>query len=251
MAYPTEISIDDFYYNEQFRKHIVQFMAIFSTLKVSTGKNDNNSSSNLIEVPITYGSRDRVVDGVLSDNTQNKLLKLPAMAAQVTGITIARDRLVGQGTERRQVKLKRGGTIPDDLQQFTTLKPVPYEIEMELSILVTNTNHHFQILEQILLLFNPSISIQMSDSYGDQSSKSEIFLQSIGIEENYPAGEDRRIIASSIIFSFVTHLSAPVDLRNEIIKQINIRVGAAFNTADINFENLDPIVIDTSGYIPD
>ena len=67
METPT---LGNYYYNEQFKKHIVQFMAIFSGLKVSSGKNDFNSASNLITVPVVYGSRDRVVSHIFSEQTQ-------------------------------------------------------------------------------------------------------------------------------------------------------------------------------------
>ena len=203
-------SVEDYFYNEQFRKHIVQFMAIFAGMKVSVGKNDFNSDSNLIEVPIVYGSRDRVVSHIFSENTQNKMLKLPIMSANVVGIALANDRLAGQNTERKEVKLKRGGIIPDDLQQVTTLKPVPYTVDMELALNTSNTDHHFQLLEQIFLLFNPSIQLQVDDDYGNTASILEVFLQSVNLEENYPAGNDNRIISSSIQFQYVMYLASPI-----------------------------------------
>jgi hypothetical protein len=114
-------SVNQYFYQGQFRSHIQQFMAIFAGMKVSVGKNDFNSATDLIEVPIVYGSRDRVVSHIFAENTQNKMLRLPIMSCNVTAIDIARDRLAGQNTERKEVKLKRGGMIPDDLQQVTTL----------------------------------------------------------------------------------------------------------------------------------
>lgn len=243
-----DISLDNFYYNNQLTKHIVQFMAIFTNLKVSIGKNDSNSASNLIEVPIVYGSRDRVVSHIFSEQTQNKMIKLPVMSAQIISIDLARDRLAGQGQERKEVKLKRGGVIPDDLQQHTMLKPVPYEIQMELSINTSNTDHHFQILEQILILFNPSIQIQVSDTYGNQQSHLEVFLQSIGLEENYPAGTDNRIMSSIITFAYVMYLASPVNLRNEIIKEIQLRIAAVTDTTTIDVENIVPFVVNADGW---
>jgi hypothetical protein len=240
METPT---LGNYYYNEQFKKHIVQFMAIFSGLKVSSGKNDFNSASNLITVPVVYGSRDRVVSHIFSEQTQNKILRLPIMSAQLTGIVLATDRLAGQNQERKEIKLKRGGAIPDDLQQHNMLKPVPYEIQMELAINTSNTDHHFQILEQLLLLFNPSLQIQVSDAYGDQQSIIEVFLRNVGLEENYPAGTDDRIVSSVIQFSYVMYLASPVNLRNEIIKEIQIRIGTANDVNSINYNGIDPFII--------
>ena len=248
----TDISLDNYFYNNQFRKHIVQFMAIFSGLKVSVGKNDLESQTNLMEVPVIYGSRDRVVSHIFSENTQNKMLRLPIMGAQLIALQIASDRLSGQNQERKTVHLKRGGSIPDDLQQHTMLKPLPYEVTMELSINTTNTDHQFQMLEQILLLFNPSLQIQVSDAYGDQQSILEVFLGGINLEENYPAGTDSRIVSSTLIFTFIMYLSGPVNLRNEIIKSIIVRIGAFNNAtgspASINEGNVDPFIISADGW---
>ncbi len=243
----TDVSVENYFYSQQFRKHIIQFMAIFAGMKVSVGKNDFDSESNLIEVPIVYGSRDRVVSHIFSENTQNKMLRLPIMSAQVVGITPALDRMAGQNTERKEIKLKRGGVIPDDLQQITVLKPVPYTVDMELSINTSNTDHHFQILEQIFLLFNPSLQIQVSDAYGNTSSIIEVLLQGVNLEENYPAGTDNRIISSTMLFQYVIYLAAPANLRNEIIKSIQIRLTAGDNIVDVDFNGINPFIIDTTG----
>lgn len=242
-----DISLENYYYNSQFRKHIIQFMAIFSGLKVSIGKNDFNSENNLIEVPVVYGSRDRVVSHIFSSQTQNKMLKLPMMSAQFISMELAVDRLSGQNQERKEVKLKRGGSIPDDLQQHSLLKPVPYRVTMELGINTSNTDHHFQVLEQILLLFNPSLQIQVSDTYGNMQNIVEVFLGSINLEENYPAGTEQRIVSSTLNFEFVMYLSAPVNLRNNIIKEIQLRISASNDISQdpslINKNKIDPFII--------
>lgn len=248
----TDVSVENYYYNSQLRKHIVQFMAIFSGLKVSVGKNDFASQTNLMTVPVVYGSRDRVVSHIFSNQTQNKMLRLPMMSAQLTGLELFTDRLSGQNQERKEIKLKRGGAIPEDLQQHTMLKPVPYQISMELSINTSNTDQHFQMLEQILLLFNPSIQVQVSDAYGNQQSIIEVFLQSINLEEDYPAGTDTRIVSSTLLFTYCMYLSGPVNLRNEIIKEIQIRLSVtddlSVTPSIINEGNLDPFIITTENW---
>jgi hypothetical protein len=243
----TDISLENYYYDNQLRNHMVQFMAIFSGLQVSVGKNDFGSQTNLISVPIMYGSRDRVVSHIMSNQTQNKMLRLPTMSAQLMGMELHVERLSGQNTERKEIKLKRGGVIPDDLQQHSMLKPIPYKITMELGLNVSNTDHHFQLLEQILLLFNPSLQIQVSDAYGNQASVIEVFLESINLDEDYPAGAEVRIVSSSLVFSYTLYLSAPVNLRDEIIKSIKVRVAASTESgltpASINDGIIDPFII--------
>ena len=246
-----DIALDNYYYNQQLRKHIVQFMAVFGGLKVSVGKNDFGSETNLMTVPIVYGSRDRVVSHILADQTQNKVLRLPAMSANIIDMQIFTDRLAGQNQERKDIKLKRGGTIPDDLVQHSMLKPVPYDVTMELSINASNNDQHFQILEQILLLFNPSIQLQVSDAYGNQQSYIEVILRNISMDENYPAGTDDRIVSSTLTFSHVMYLSGPVSLRDEIIRSIQVRVSSTLSggtPSDINEGIVDPFIITTENW---
>ena len=249
MTSETDKSLENFFYNSQLKKSFVQFMAIFTGMQVSTGKNDFNSATNLIRVPIMHGSRDRVVSYIFQEQTQNKMLRLPIMSAQMTGVRIARDRLSGQNQVKDTVKLKRGGMLPDDLQHMQQLKPVPYEITMELSINTSNTEHHLQMLEQIFLLFNPSLQIQLSDTFGDQAAVMEVELQDIALEENYPAGQDQRIVSSALTFTYVLYLSGPVNLRNEIIKQIQVRFGEIENgQIAINPGNIDPFSISADNW---
>ena len=245
----TDISLENYFYNSQFKRSFVQFMAIFSGLKVSIGKNNNNSASDFISVPIVYGSRDRVVSYIFQEQTQNKMLRLPAMSATMTSVRLARDRLGGQNQVRKDVKLRRGGSIPNDLNQHSMLKPVPYEVTMELSINTSNTDNQLQMLEQILLLFNPSLQIQVSDAFGDQTAIMEVELQDITLDENFPAGNDNRIISSMLTFTYIMHLSGPVDLRDEIIKEIKVRFGQIDESGSgVNTSTIDPFVISANNW---
>jgi len=245
----TDISLENYFYNGQFKRSFVQFMAIFSGLKVAIGKNDKNSATNLIEVPIAWGSRDRVVSYIFQEQTQNKMLRLPAMSAMMTSVRLARDRLAGQNQIRKEVKVRRGGVIPDDLNQHSMLKPVPYEVTMELSINTTNTDNQLQMLEQIFLLFNPSLQIQVSDAFGDQTAVMEVEMQDITLDENFPVGNDNRIISSMLNFTYVMYLGGPVDLRDEIIKEIQVRFGAIDEFGiNINASGIDPFIISANNW---
>ena len=245
----TDISLENYFYNSQLKRSFVQFMAIFSGLKVSIGKNKFDSATNLIEVPIVYGSRDRVVSYIFQEQTQNKMLRLPTMSAAMTSIRLSRDRLAGQNQIRKEVKVRRGGTIPDDLVQHSMLKPVPYEVTMELSINTSNTDSQLQMLEQIMLLFNPSLQIQLSDVFGDQTAIMEVEMQDVNLDENYPAGNDERIISSALTFTYIMNLSGPVDLRDEIIKEIKVRFGNIDEFGiNVNSGDIDPFVISANNW---
>ena len=139
-----------FFYDEQIRENILQFMAIFAGLKVQIGKLDDREAS-LIPVHLTYGAKDRVVAHIIGEGTQNKPLRLPAMSAYMNGIDLAQDRRKGVGVVRRKVFMPSGGQFPTDIETVEQLMPVPYNTNVELSIFTSNRDEHLQILEQIFI----------------------------------------------------------------------------------------------------
>lgn len=217
-------SLNDYYFQDQIRKYLIQFTAIFSGMQVSIGKNDFNSSTNLIKVPIGLGSKDRVVAHILADNNPNMPIKLPAMAAEITSVEMAVDRMKGQGTTHTHVTRERGDVFPDDLKTVTKLMPIPYRFMAELNILTSNRLHKYEILEQIFLLFRPDLRFYTSDDADDWTAINYVRLNDIILEENYPAGSDKRILSTSINFQFLAYMSAPYLIREQVIQKIKTRI---------------------------
>lgn len=218
-------SENSYYYNNQLKSYILQFMAIFTGLFVKVGKSEQENER-LISVPVFYGAMDRVVAALLQENTQNKPIRLPCMSVYATGLDLATDMMHGTGVERRNVFVPTGGLVPDDVQVVHQLMPVPYRLTIDLTIYASNTDQHFQILEQILLLFNPSLQLQVSDSLFDWARLSTVELKNIDFEQNYPSSTDRRIIQSTLRFETIVRISAPADVRKDFVEKIYARIGA-------------------------
>ncbi len=237
----TDISLENYYYAKQIRSYIIQFMAIFSGLKVAIGKNDFNSQTNLISVPIIYGTMDRVVAAIKTENTQNKPIRVPIMAAKEISIDQAPELRHGVGTTIKHVSLPLGESLPNGLRVIEKYMPIPYKLNMELSVIVSNTDQKFQIMEQILMLFDPSVQIQTSDAYQDWTKLTTVTMESgVNFEENNPPGTERRLLTSVIAFSMPIYISPPVNLRSDIIKKIRLRIDTAMqseNVYEVAYEN--------------
>ncbi len=214
--------INTYYYDEQFKKFITQFSAIFSGLQVMTGKRETGSIE-VLDVPIRYGSIDRVVASIKGANTQNKVLTLPIMSSYLLGIDLAPERRKGVGAEDRKTYLPAGGVYPDDLKVSVRTMPIPYNLTFELAIYASNTDQMFQILEQILIVFDPTLQIQMNDSEFDWSRNCNIELTGLSPEENYPIGPERRIIVWNLNFTMGVWITPPMDVKKEIVQKIIIR----------------------------
>lgn len=219
-------SVTNFYYAQQLKHYAIQFMAIFADMQVMSGKNDYNSQSNLIHVPIKYGSMDRVVGAIKANNTQNTMMRVPIMAANLIDFDIAKEKMAGQGTGDRHVYLPTGSVFPDDLKVVYRRKHIPYNAIFELSVLTSNKDQQFQIMEQICLLFDPILQFQTSDDEFNASKITVVELKSITFDENYPSGADKRYIQTNFTFETPFYLSAPYDVRTEVVKKIMLRLEA-------------------------
>lgn len=222
------MAITEFWYNKQLRNYLKQFCSIFTGMQVITGA-DADGIPNIYSVPIVIGSRDRVVQGIMSGNTLNKPFSLPMMSANLQGLELAPERRKGVGTVDKKVYLPVGGVFPDDLKLNQRVMPIPYNMNMELAIYASNTEQMHQIIEQILLLFDPVLQIQISDALFDWTKITTVELTGINNEETYPIGTDRRTIVWSFNFIVQIYISAPMDIREDYIREINIRFGSLDN----------------------
>lgn len=212
-----------YFYQRQFKKHILQFMEIFRGLEVKTGIT-RDGTVKTIEVPISYGSMDRVAAAITSGNTQNLPLRLPTMTAYMTSLDLASNLFKGIDTEKSMAYTPRGGVFPNDTKTISQIMPIPFTMSLDLHIYSNNFDTQMQILEQILVLFNPSIQIQTSDASFDGSKITKIDLKSISTEENFPIGSERRIITNTLSFETVVYLTAPSMIKNDRIRDIKIRI---------------------------
>jgi hypothetical protein len=215
--------ISYYYYDGQLRKYLLQFCNIFTGLKVQTG-NGECDVPEFMSVPIRIGSRDRVTAAIEAGNTQNKPISVPMMVANMTNLDMSPNRK-GVGVVDKKVYLPTGGVYPDDLRTAVRIMPIPYVMSVELALIASNTQQLHQILEQLLVLFDPMLQIQTSDGAFDWTKLTNVMLTSIANEENYPIGGDRRLITWALGFEMPIYLSTPLDIRDEVVRKISIRYG--------------------------
>lgn len=216
--------ISHFWYDGQLRQYLLQFVSIFHGLQVQTGIGECDVPE-MISVPIVIGNRDRVVAALMSGNTQNRVFSLPTMAAYMTGLQPADARRRAPGMVDQRVTMKAGGIFPDDLTVVKRVMPVPYDMTLELTIYASNTQQMHQILEQILVLFNPDLQIQKSDGPFDWTKLTNVTLTDITNEENYPAGSDRRMIVWTLSFLMPIWLGLPMGVKDDLVRKIIVQIG--------------------------
>lgn len=224
-------SIQGYFYNRQIKRYLGAFMTIFNGIKIETGLRADGSTR-FIEVPVVYGSKDRVAAAVVADNTQNALVRLPMMSAYMRSLTLAHNRMKGQGLERTSTYVPQGGVLPDDVVSLKQRMPIPYDMGVELCVYTTNMDTHCQILEQIMMIFDPSVEIERSDANFDWAKNIVVTIEDVDFDENYPAMADRRKIQTNIRFTMPIWIESPASYKNDVVKTVKLRIQAMTDLAD-------------------
>ena len=210
-----------FFYDEQIRRFLLQFTRIFSNFEVEYGREEDGSFA-LYRVPVRYGDASRQAQTVLQNNSANNMPATPLMTFYVTGLNYARDRIQDPTfVEKRNIRQRTWDT---ETQTYDTtqsnaftierMMPVPFNLEVQLDIWTSNTNQKLQILEQILTLFNPSLEIQSTDNYLDWTSLSVVNLERTQwSSRTIPVGTEDPIDISSIGFSMPIWISPPAKVK--------------------------------------
>lgn len=242
-------TFDTFWYDSQFVKSLIEFMAIFSGMKIQIGKNSFNSQTNKIIVPIRRGNADRVVNAIISKGSNASPLQLPIMSAEIVQIEKIPERQKGRESVIREPYLPVGGDIVDDVKIVYKKTPTPYIIHFDLSILTSNDDQKFQILEQILTVFDPNIQIQLSDDIFQWNKIQDVILDDIQMDSKYPYGTDQKIISTTLNFSSVVYLQVPIQYKSNFIKSIKLRLESFANDADLYNKFVESTINPEEGYV--
>ena len=115
--------------------------------------------------------------------------------------------------------------------------PVPYNLTIQVDIWTTNTDTKLQILEQLMILFNPSLQLQSNDNPLDWSNVFEVELQDITwSSRSVPAGVDEQLDISTLTFLVPIWISPPAKVqRQKIIQSIVADIHKVQDVSNLGF----------------
>jgi len=210
-----------FFYDQQIRRFLLQFIRAFSNFQVEFGK-DRNGNTTLVTVPVRYGDATRIVSNIIKENSENKINPSPMISCYVSAMEYSVDRRQEPTfVDKRHIRMRK---FNQDTGEYTTQQgnafsverhmPVPYNLTMTVDIWTSNTNQKLQLLEQILVLFNPALEIQSTDNYLDSGSLSYIELeQTTWSSRAVPVGVDEQIDIATLQFKMPIWLSPPAKVK--------------------------------------
>ena len=204
------------FYDGQIRRYTTQMMRILSNFPVKDG------DGVVKDVPVMYGDLTRQVANIIRENSENKLPSAPRISVYITALELDKDRLTDATYTRktnireRQYDETAKEYINTEGKSYTVerLIPTPYLMRVNADIWASNTDQKLQILEQILVLFNPSLEMQTTDNFIDWTSITAVILENVQwSSRSIPVGIDTEIDIATLSFSVPIYISPPTKVR--------------------------------------
>jgi hypothetical protein len=203
------------FYDGQIRRYLTQTIRVFSNFVVKY------ADGTLHRVPVMYGDPDRQVASILRGNSENKTNSVPKIAVYVSGLDIDKDRLADPSfvskVHIRERDVENGAYTSTQGKNYTVerLMPTPFKLTMKIDIWSANTDQKLQILEQILVLFNPSLELQTNSNYIDWTALSVLNLNTINwSSRSVPVGTDSANDIATLTVDTPIWISPPAKVKH-------------------------------------
>lgn len=136
-----------YFYNELTKKYIVIVGSLFDGYRIlKDGK--------FIKIPVSYGGKDKMIQRYLRRDISFKGIQmtLPRIAYEFKHFYY--------DNERKLNRIYEFASGNDSMSKITQYTPVPYNIDIDVSVLSNKINDSNQILEQLIPIFTPDIKIK-------------------------------------------------------------------------------------------
>jgi|TARA_B100001094_G_scaffold24113_1_gene20366 hypothetical protein len=225
-----------FWYDQQIRRYLLQFVRIFNGFQVKSGqKNAGGTSSEVYKtVPMRYADMSRLVAHVLRGNTENAINSTPFMTCNIANLNVARERRHDPKlVSAQQVQERKYDSMNDqytaELGNTYTVErymPVPYDLTINVDVWCSNTEQKLQLLEQVLTLFNPTVELQANTNPLDWTNITVVELIDIQwSSRSVPQGVDTQLDIATLIFQVPIWINPPAKVKKQtIINQIINRI---------------------------
>ena len=164
----------------------------------------------------------RQVAQIIKKGSENTLIAAPQISCYITNIAYDRERMQNpyyidkKHIREREYDATTGQYTGAPGQSHTVerIMPTPFAITFRADIFTTNTDQKLQILEQLLVLFNPALELQTTDNFLDWTSLSYVELTNINYTSRaIPQGIADEIDVASLDFTTPIWLSPPAKLK--------------------------------------
>lgn len=232
-----------FFYDKQIRRYIQQFIRLFSGFSVQMGYNEDKLPI-YQTVPVRYGDINRMAAHIQRENSENMTNTVPFISCYVNNLEMAPDRRQYQGNvEKVQVFEKK---FDETSQKYTNEvgnkytierhQPVPYFLDMNCDVWTSNTDQKLQLLEQLLVLFNPTLNIRTTDNPFDWTSLAYVEMTNLNWSSRSVGSTiDDMIDVSTLTFKIPILITPPAKVKQQ--KLIYNVINELYSLDDTDLDN--------------
>lgn len=214
------------FFHDLIRKYVATFGTLFNDIKLRR-TNRLGAVTQTIEVPLTYGPRDKFVTRLQQDSDLNSQvgITLPRISFEIVRMGFDPSRQLPATN-----KIIHDGTANKVKRVFTQ---VPYDIQFALNVYTMTNEDGVRIVEQILPFFVPQFAptVQLLEE-PDMRMDIPIILNGITTQDLYDgAFEQRRVLVHTLDFLMKGYMIGPVVEKPLILfANTNFRIDG-FNSA--------------------
>lgn len=214
------------FFHDLIRKYVATFGTLFNDIKLRR-TNRLGAVTQTIEVPLTYGPRDKFVTRLQQDSDLDSqvAITLPRISFEIVRMGFDPSRQLPATN-----KIIHDGTANKVKRVFTQ---VPYDIQFALNVYTMTNEDGVRIVEQILPFFVPQFAptVQLLEE-PDMRMDIPIILNGITTQDLYDgAFEQRRVLVHTLDFLMKGYMIGPVVEKPLILfANTNFRIDG-FNSA--------------------
>ncbi len=210
------------YYHGITRKLIVAVGNLLSGIKIER-KNSSNIVEQIIDVPISYGNKEKWLQKLTEDPNLDKrvMITLPRIGFEMVGMEYDPSRKLNKITQFRSCQIGSNGNVP------FSYAPVPYNINFMVYVMTKTQDDALQIVEQILPFFSPQyiITVNLIPDLGIVQDI-PFNLNSVDINDTFEGPmETRREIVYTLSFTAKTEFMGPINKDDaKVILHTKVRI---------------------------
>ena len=210
-----------YFYDQQIRRFLLQFAKLLSSWNVSKGK-DPQGNDILVRVPVMYGDASRQAANIISNNTASNLPSAPLITYYISGIEYDQKRTQDPYfIDKLNVRQR---TYNESTQSYETtqgqaytverIMPVPYTLRITVDFWTSNYQQKLELIEQLGVLFNPSLELQSTDNFIDWTSLTVVYQDGLTFSSrSIPVGTGNPIDVMTWKFYMPIWLSSAVKIK--------------------------------------
>ena len=235
------------FYHRITRKIVVAFGSLFNDIQLVRYNKTGTTELERMLVPIVYAQKEKFYNRIKGDPNLLKSIQvsLPRISFEIVGVEY--------DPTRKQNSLIRNTNIATSTNttQKSQYMGVPYNYEFSLSIYVRNIEDGWQIVEQILPIFNPDYTLTL-DLVNTMGIKKDvpIMLNSVGYTVDYESSHDddtTRIVIFDLSFTVRAMLFGPIS-DSKIIKKANTNIYGTFSSGTSGGSSIFVLNLQNGGF---